>query len=120
MIEAVGGAILHVLQPNVLFATAAGTVIGIIIGALPGLTATMGMALLSPFTFFMEPVSGISMLIGLYKGGTFGGTGTFVGGVNSTAGTAVPGLSPGIATVSGSPPPAGEPSPSSVATVLTR
>jgi putative tricarboxylic transport membrane protein len=74
MLEAVGGAILHVLQPYVLFATAAGTVIGIIIGALPGLTATMGMALLSPFTFFMEPIAGISMLIGLYKGGTFGGT----------------------------------------------
>jgi hypothetical protein len=35
------------------------------------------------------------------QGGTFGGRGTFVGGVNSTAGTAVPGLSPGIATVSG-------------------
>ena len=57
-----------------LFATAVGTIIGIIIGALPGLTATMGMALLAPFTFFMNPVVGISMLIGLYKGGTFGGT----------------------------------------------
>ncbi len=74
MFEAVGGAILHVLQPEVLFATAVGTIIGIIIGALPGLTATMGMALLAPFTFFLEPVVGISMLIGLYKGGTFGGT----------------------------------------------
>jgi putative tricarboxylic transport membrane protein len=41
---------------------------------LPGLTATMGMALLAPFTFFMDPVVGISLLIGLYKGGTFGGT----------------------------------------------
>ncbi len=74
MLEAIGGAILHVLQPQVLFATAVGTIIGIIIGALPGLTATMGMALLAPFTFFMNPVVGISMLIGLYKGGTFGGT----------------------------------------------
>jgi putative tricarboxylic transport membrane protein len=74
MLEAIGGAILHVLQPSVLFATAIGTIIGIIIGALPGLTVTMGMALLAPFTFFMDPVVGISMLIGLYKGGTFGGS----------------------------------------------
>jgi putative tricarboxylic transport membrane protein len=74
MLEAIGGAIFHVLQPQVLFATAIGTIIGIIIGALPGLTATMGMALLAPFTFFMDPVVGISLLIGLYKGGTFGGT----------------------------------------------
>jgi putative tricarboxylic transport membrane protein len=74
MLEAIGAAVLHVLQPEVLLATAIGTIIGIIIGALPGLTATMGMALLAPFTFFMHPVVGISMLIGLYKGGTFGGT----------------------------------------------
>jgi putative tricarboxylic transport membrane protein len=51
-----------------------GTVIGLVIGAIPGLTATMGMALLSPFTFFVEPLIGIPFLIGLYKGGTFGGS----------------------------------------------
>jgi len=55
-------------------AIALGMVGGLVIGAIPGLTATMGMALLSPFTFFMDPVIGISFLIGLYKGGIFGGT----------------------------------------------
>jgi putative tricarboxylic transport membrane protein len=59
---------------NVLIAIAIGMFVGLVIGAIPGLTITMGMALLSPFTFFVEPVLGISFLIGLYKGGTFGGT----------------------------------------------
>lgn len=49
-------------------------VIGVVVGALPGLTATMGMALLAPFTFFLDPTVGIAFLIGLYKGGTFGGS----------------------------------------------
>ena len=35
------------------------------------------------------------------QGGTVGGTGTLIGGVSNTAGTAAPGLSPGIVTVSG-------------------
>lgn len=51
-----------------------GTVIGIIVGALPGLTATMAMAIFSPLTFFMPPLVGIPFLLGIYKGGTFGGS----------------------------------------------
>jgi putative tricarboxylic transport membrane protein len=51
-----------------------GTAIGIVVGALPGLTATMAMAIFSPLTFFMPPLVGIPFLIGLYKGGTFGGS----------------------------------------------
>ncbi|MDE2792962.1 MAG: tripartite tricarboxylate transporter permease [Paracoccaceae bacterium] len=55
-------------------AISAGTVAGLMIGAIPGLSATMGMALLSPFTFFVGPLIGIPFLIGLFKGGTFGGS----------------------------------------------
>tara|TARA_B100000700_G_scaffold268400_1_gene309029 strand:+ start:243 stop:1703 length:1461 start_codon:yes stop_codon:yes gene_type:complete len=47
---------------------------GLIIGAIPGLSVTMAMALLAPITFFMEPLIGISFLIGLFKGGTYGGS----------------------------------------------
>jgi len=50
-----------------------GAAIGIIIGALPGLSATMGVALLLPLTFGMEPIEGISMLMGVYVGGVSGG-----------------------------------------------
>lgn len=50
-----------------------GTFLGLIFGALPGLSATMGVALLIPFTFTLEPVTAIGMLIGVYIGGIAGG-----------------------------------------------
>jgi len=65
--------LLPLFQPQVLWAIALGTLGGIVIGALPGLTATMGVALLIPLTFGMTPVMGINMLIGIYIGGIYGG-----------------------------------------------
>lgn len=47
---------------------------GIIIGALPGLTATLGVALLMPLTFGMDMVPGIVLLLGVYCGGIYGGS----------------------------------------------
>lgn len=70
--------VLEVLQatfnPIVLFYMIAGTMAGICIGALPGLTATMGVALLLPLTFGMDAVSGILMLLGIYVGAIYGGS----------------------------------------------
>lgn len=57
-----------------LLAVSGGLFIGIVIGAIPGLNVPMAVALLLPFTFYMEPVAGLSMLIGVYKGGTYGGS----------------------------------------------
>ena len=51
-----------------------GLAAGIIIGALPGLTATMAVAVLTPFTFFMEATIGIPFLLGVYKGAIYGGS----------------------------------------------
>ena len=51
-----------------------GTLTGIIIGAIPGLTATMGIALLLPLTFGMAPLPSLSMLLGIYAGGMYGGS----------------------------------------------
>ncbi len=51
-----------------------GVTSGIIVGALPGLTATMGVALLIPFTFGLDPVRGLLMLLGLFCGGIYGGS----------------------------------------------
>ncbi|MFV0437255.1 MAG: tripartite tricarboxylate transporter permease [Desulfopila sp.] len=51
-----------------------GVVIGVIIGAIPGMTTPMGVALVLPFTFAMEPVTGILLLLGVYKGGLYGGS----------------------------------------------
>ena len=45
---------------------------GIIMGAIPGLTDTMAIVLLLPFTYYLGPIAGMAMLMGLSKGGNFG------------------------------------------------
>lgn len=62
------------LTPIVFLYMAAGVLCGICIGALPGLTATMGVALLLPMTFGMDAAQGILMLIGIYCGAIYGGS----------------------------------------------
>ncbi len=57
-----------------LLVVAVGLFIGITIGAIPGLNVPMTVALLLPLTFYMHPVAGIILLIGVYKGGTYGGS----------------------------------------------
>lgn len=61
-------------SPSTLFACLLGTVGGITIGALPGLTATMGVGLLIPFTFGMDPVSALVMLAAIYCSAIYGGS----------------------------------------------
>ncbi|QJF51772.1 tripartite tricarboxylate transporter permease [Roseobacter ponti] len=51
-----------------------GVAIGTIGGAIPGMSATMAVALTLPFTFAMQPITGILLLLGVYKGGIFGGS----------------------------------------------
>ena len=51
-----------------------GLIVGIVIGAIPGLNVPLAIALALPFTFKLAPLAGISMLIGIYKGGTYGGS----------------------------------------------
>lgn len=51
-----------------------GLIIGIVIGAIPGLNVPLAVALALPFTFNLAPLAGLSMLIGIYKGGTYGGS----------------------------------------------
>ena len=50
-----------------------GVVIGIIFGSIPGLSSTMALILFLPMSFGMDPMNGISLLIGLYLGGMSGG-----------------------------------------------
>ncbi|AXY41653.1 tripartite tricarboxylate transporter permease [Halomonas sp. JS92-SW72] len=61
-------------SPWTFLALSAGLAGGILIGALPGLTATMAVAVLAPFTFFMEAAIGIPFLLGIYKGAIYGGS----------------------------------------------
>ena len=49
-----------------------GVAVGIVFGAIPGLTATMAVVMFLPLTYTMEPTMGIALLIALYIGGTSG------------------------------------------------
>jgi putative tricarboxylic transport membrane protein len=56
----------------------AGVMVGMLIGALPGVGPPSGVAMLLPLTFGMDPTSGIIMLAALYAGTMYGGTITSV------------------------------------------
>ena len=64
---------LAIFQPVTLLLILAGVVIGIVFGAIPGLSGTMAVALCLPFTYSMNSVDSISMLLALYLGGVSGG-----------------------------------------------
>ena len=51
-----------------------GTLLGLFVGAMPGLSATMALALLLPLTYNMDAASGLSMLAALYVGASYGGS----------------------------------------------
>jgi putative tricarboxylic transport membrane protein len=61
-------------DPTLLFLLVCATLGGIFIGALPGLNATTGAALLLPFTLTMEPIPAISLLTAIYCSATFAGS----------------------------------------------
>ncbi|TSB48430.1 tripartite tricarboxylate transporter permease [Alkalicoccobacillus porphyridii] len=58
--------IIQLFQPSVILFMLLGTFLGLFIGALPGLTATMGVAVLTPLTFWLAPSEGLAMLIAIY------------------------------------------------------
>lgn len=68
---AAGGAF---LDPYLLGVVLLGTIGGVVVGAMPGLSSTMATALLLPFTLTMDPVAAISLLSALYCAGTYGGS----------------------------------------------
>ena len=51
-----------------------GLAVGIIVGAIPGLTSDLGIILCIPFTYGMDPTMAILMLLAIYCGGTYGGS----------------------------------------------
>ncbi len=62
------------IQPINLILMLIGTIGGIIVGALPGVTSSMGIILLLPFTYYLDPKSALLMLAGMYAGSMFGGS----------------------------------------------
>jgi len=59
---------------EVILMTLIGALGGILLGAIPGMTATMGVALLVPFSFGMDLIPAVGLLLGIYCGGMYGGS----------------------------------------------
>lgn len=73
-LEALNAGFVLVAQWESILFLALGVIIGVVAGAIPGMSATMAVALTLPFTFALEPITGILLLLGVYKGGIFGGS----------------------------------------------
>ncbi len=63
-----------VFDPTVLGAVSLGTVIGLVFGAIPGLTYTMALSLVLPLTFGAATMPAVALLVGTYVGGMTGGS----------------------------------------------
>jgi putative tricarboxylic transport membrane protein len=68
------GGFAHVFAGGAVFHALWAVLIGIVIGALPGLTATMGVALLTTLTFSMGPNVAMLVLVCVYVGAIYGGS----------------------------------------------
>ena len=83
------------LSLDVLIALVAGTVGGMVIGALPGFSAAMGVSLLIPITYGMSPVAALTMLVAMYTSAIYGGSITAIlchtPGTPASAATAIDG-----------------------------
>ncbi len=66
------------MDPAMILAISVGVIGGILIGILPGLTSTLGVALVIPITFSMPPQVGLAMLGGIYVASTYSGAITAV------------------------------------------
>ena len=62
-----------VFSLEVVLAMAIGTAAGVAIGALPGLSTTMGIAVLIPLTFTLQPLVALGLMAGIYNGAMYGG-----------------------------------------------
>mgnify|MGYP000374463793 CR=1 FL=1 len=86
----------NVFTLNNMLAIWLGTLAGTIGGAIPGINASMTMALLLPFTWGMNPITALLMFVGVYCGGQYGGSipAILIGtpGTTSSAATVVDGF----------------------------
>ncbi|SFH08713.1 putative tricarboxylic transport membrane protein [Palleronia marisminoris] len=69
-----GAALIALLTPTMIFHAAWSTLLGIIIGSLPGLTATMGVALMTTLTYSLDSTTAILVLLCMYVGAIYGGS----------------------------------------------
>jgi len=76
--ETLGYLTLSWFDPWLMFLTAAGTLSGIYVGAIPGLSVTMATAILISFTFKWEVNDALALIAGVFVGGVYGGSRTAI------------------------------------------
>ncbi|GAB7021203.1 tripartite tricarboxylate transporter permease [Halostagnicola sp. A-GB9-2] len=64
----------NVLDPTILALMVFGVLLGILMGSIPGMTATMTIAVLLSFTFTLEPATGMMLLLGIFGGAVYAGS----------------------------------------------
>nr|WP_297414963.1 tripartite tricarboxylate transporter permease [uncultured Nocardioides sp.] len=74
MFESLAGAVTLVLDPQVWIYVTVGLILGVFVGAIPGLSATMAVTVLLPIAFYLEPHVGIPFLIAITKGAFYAGS----------------------------------------------
>lgn len=62
-----------ILDPTRIGFMMLGVILGLLVGVLPGVGGTTGVAILLPVTVFLEPISALVMLAGIYWGSMYGG-----------------------------------------------
>ena len=82
--------LLTALEPQNLALLLAGSVLGVFAGAVPGLSSTVGLALVLPLTFALDPAPALLMMISIYMAAEYGGSITAIA-------IGVPGSSPALA-----------------------
>ena len=73
MLELLGNGIVTVLEWKYLLPLFLGTLAGVIGGAVPGVTITMTIIIILPFTYGLDPLAGLAAMTGVYVGGSAGG-----------------------------------------------
>ena len=63
----------QILEPQIMLLCLAGVILGIFFGASPGMTSSMGIALILPVTYGMDIIHGMAILLGIYIGSISGG-----------------------------------------------
>lgn len=91
MIEGILGGFRAALGLENAFFLFSGTVLGVFAGAMPGLSSSVGLAIVLPFTFTLEPTHAFLMMVALYMGGQYGGS-------IAAIAIGVPGTPPAVAT----------------------
>jgi putative tricarboxylic transport membrane protein len=73
MFDLLASGIINILQWKYLLPLFMGTLVGVVGGSLPGVTITMTVIVILPFTYGLDPLAGLAAMTGVYVGGSTGG-----------------------------------------------